>query len=68
VAQRDQFPHLREPLWGRHPWARGYFAVTTGTITDAISREYIAKQEGERVQDNSRFRIDDQLTLSSSSR
>jgi putative transposase len=45
-------------LWGRHVWARGYLAVTTGTITDEMIQKYIAEQEGEPVQDDSRFVID----------
>ena len=38
--------------------ARGYFAVTSGTITDEMINEYINEQEGEAVQDDSRFQID----------
>ena len=30
----QEFPHLKKQYWGRHLWARGYFAVTSGTITD----------------------------------
>ncbi len=55
----QEFAHLRKQFWGRHLWARGYFAVTSGTITDALIKQYIAEQEGEPVQDDSRFRIDD---------
>ena len=54
----QEFPHLRKMLWGRHVWARGYLAVTTGTITDEMIQKYIAEQEGEPVQDDSRFVID----------
>jgi putative transposase len=39
-------------------WARGYLAVTTGTITDQMVEQYIAEQEGEPVMDDSRFVID----------
>ena len=42
----------------RHLWARGYFAVTSGTITDEMINEYINEQEGEAVEDDSRFQID----------
>jgi REP element-mobilizing transposase RayT len=41
----------------RHLWTRGYFAVTSGTITDELINEYINEQEGEAVQDDSRFEI-----------
>ena len=54
----QEFPHLKKQYWGRHLWARGYFAVTSGTITDEMINEYINEQEGEVVQDDSRFQID----------
>ncbi len=53
-----EFPHLRKKFWGRHFWARGYLAVSSGTITDEMIREYIDEQEGEEVIDDSRFPID----------
>ncbi|MFL6466259.1 MAG: IS200/IS605 family transposase, partial [Bryobacteraceae bacterium] len=54
----QEFPHLRKKLWGRHLWARGYLAVSSGTITDDMIREYIEEQEGEQMADDSRFPID----------
>jgi putative transposase len=44
--------------WGRHLWARGYLAVSSGTITDEMIREYIEEQESEQIADDSRFPID----------
>ncbi len=41
------FPAIRKTFWGCHFWARGYLAVTSGTITDDMIQEYIEKQEGE---------------------
>lgn len=64
----QEFPHLRKQFWGRHLWARGYFAVTSGNITDTMVQEYIAEQEGEPVQDDSRFPIDDTPNLPPSRR
>jgi putative transposase len=49
--------HMRSST-GEHLWARGYFAVTSGTVTDEMINEYINEQEGEAVQDDSRFQID----------
>ena len=60
--------HLRKQFWGRHLWARGYFGVTSGNITDEMIHEYIAEQEGEPVQDDSRFQIDDTPNLPPSRR
>ena len=55
----QEFPHLRKKFWGRHFWARGYLAVSSGTITDEMIKEYIDEQEGEQIIDDSRFPIDD---------
>jgi putative transposase len=54
----SEFPHLRKQFWGRHLWARGYLAVSSGNITDEMIQQYIEQQEGERVVDDSRFQID----------
>ncbi len=54
----QEFPLLRKKFWGRHLWARGYLAVSSGTITDEMIKEYIDEQEGEQVIDDSRFPID----------
>ena len=54
----QEFPHLRKKFWGRHLWARGYLAVSSGNITDEMIREYIEEQEGEQIADDSRFPID----------
>ena len=54
----QEFPHLHKKFWGRHFWARGYLAVSSGTITDEMIREYIDEQEGEQIADDSRFPID----------
>ena len=54
----QEYSHLRKKFWGRHLWARGYLAVSSGTITDEMVREYIEEQEGEPVHDDGRFPID----------
>ena len=41
-----EFKHLQKQYWGRHLWARGYFMATSGTVTDAMIKEYIRQQEG----------------------
>lgn len=64
----QEFPHLRKQFWGKHFWARGYLAVSSGTITDAMIQEYIEEQEGEPVQDDSQFQIDDDSNLPPSRR
>ena len=54
----SEFPHLKKLFWGRHVWARGYLAVSSGNITDEMIQQYIEEQEGEPVADDSRFQID----------
>ncbi len=49
---------LEKRFGGRHFWARGYMAVSSGTITDEAIQKYIEDQEGESVADESRFQID----------
>ena len=55
----QEFAHLRKQFWGRHLWARGYLAVSSGNITDEMIQQYIEEQEGEPIIDDSRFQIDD---------
>ena len=64
----QEFAHLRKQFWGRHLWARGYLAVSSGTITDEMIQAYIAEQEGEPIQDDSRFVIDEDKKLPPSRR
>ena len=40
----EEFGELRKVYWGRHLWARGYFAASSGKVTDEIIAEYIEKQ------------------------
>ena len=54
----QEFAHLRKQFWGRHFWARGYMAVSSGNITDEMIQAYIEEQEGEPMVDDSRFQID----------
>ena len=45
---QQEFPHLRKRYWGRHLWARGYFCVTVGKVTEKMIRAYIEQQEKAR--------------------
>ena len=54
----SEFPHLKKQFWGKHVWARGYLAVSSGNITDEMIQQYIDEQEGEPVVDDIRFQID----------
>jgi putative transposase len=53
----SEFPHLKRQFWGRHFWARGYLAVSSGNITDELVQQYIDEKAGQPIQDDSRFAI-----------
>jgi len=36
-----EFPQLKKKYWGRHFWAVGYGAWSTGQITDEMVQEYL---------------------------
>ncbi len=38
---QDEFPSLKKRYWGRHFWAIGYGAWSTGNITDEMVQEYL---------------------------
>lgn len=44
---------FKKDCWGRHIWARGYFTVSLGNVTDDLIAEYIKNQgEIERQKDD----------------
>ncbi len=49
-----EYKGLNKTFWGRHLWARGYFAVSSGNVTDEVIKMYIENQDQERDDD---FRI-----------
>ena len=36
-----EYQMLRKQYWGQRMWARGYFACTTGNVTDDMIKKYI---------------------------
>jgi putative transposase len=40
----EEFGELSRQFWGRHIWARGYFAASSGNVTDEIIKQYIESQ------------------------
>ncbi len=41
----DEYKNLKKAFWGQHLWARGYFAATTGNVTDEVIMKYIEEQD-----------------------
>ena len=56
----QEYASLRKQFWGRHLWARGYMAISSGNITDELIQRYIEEQEGEPVEVG-QFQIDSSL-------
>ena len=52
----QDFRALRKEFWGRHLWARGFFAATTGVVTDEVISKYIETQDVEH-QDDDKFKV-----------
>lgn len=48
----QEFNELRRQFWGRHMWARGYFAASSGNVTDEIIKQYIESQGEDFPDDN----------------
>ena len=53
----DEFGELKRQFWGQHLWARGYFAASTGNVTDEIIAQYIENQGKELPDDDQDFRV-----------
>ena len=43
---------LSKQFWGRHLWARGYFAASSGNVTDEVIMQYIETQNKDEGDDN----------------
>jgi putative transposase len=57
----QEYPKLNKIFWGQHFWSRGYFATTSGAITDEMIMDYIKHQD-----DDSEKRGDDFTILDTS--
>jgi putative transposase len=55
----EEFGELSRQYWGQHLWARGYFAVSTGNVTDEIIKQYIESQGDMPPEDGDNFNIGD---------
>jgi putative transposase len=55
----QEYGLLRKQFWGQHIWARGYFVVSVGTMTDEIVKDYIENQGKLDNDGEEDFRIED---------
>jgi putative transposase len=42
---QDEFPQLGKVYWGKHFWAIGYAAFSSGHVTDEMITEYLSHHE-----------------------
>ncbi len=49
---QQEYPELNKRYWGRHLWAVGYFCASSGTVTDAMIKEYLERHKDEGPEDN----------------
>ena len=54
-----EFKSLSRAFWGRHIWARGYFAASSGNVTDEVIIKYIEQQNIESPDGD--FKTEDDL-------
>ena len=52
---QQEFPVLRKKYWGRHFWATGYGAWSTGNITDEMVQAYLEHHRSKDDDDDSDF-------------
>ena len=53
----SEYKRLSREFWGCHIWARGYFVVSSGQVTEDIIKKYIEAQ-GKEIPDGD-FQIDE---------
>lgn len=53
----QEFGELSRQFWGRHLWARGYFAVSSGNVTDEVIKQYIESQAERPLSEEDGFSV-----------
>ncbi len=60
---QQEFPHLHKRYWGRHFWATGYGAWSTGNITEEAVQEYLEHHRQQSNKDNNPFILEKMIRL-----
>ena len=53
----QEYTEIRRQFWGRHFWARGYFAASSGNVTDEVIKQYIESQGEQPPNDKDNFQV-----------
>ena len=56
----DEHKGMKKAFWGQHLWARGYFAATTGNVTDEVIMKYIEEQSKLERDKDEDFKVNDE--------
>lgn len=54
-----EFDERNRQFWGRRLWARGYFAASTGNVTDEVIKQYIESQGKEPPNGEDNFDVEE---------
>lgn len=52
-----EYKELNRQYWGRRLWARGYFAASSGNVTNEVILKYIQSQDLDESKKNGNFDI-----------
>ena len=55
----QEYTELRRQFWGRHFWARGYIAASSGNVTDEVIQQYIESQGEQPSEPDDNFKVVD---------
>ena len=55
----QEYTELKQQFWGRHLWARGYFAASSGNVTDKVIQQYIESQGEQPPEADDNFKVVD---------
>ena len=55
---QQEYPELKRRYWGRHFWAIGYGAWSTGTVSESVVQEYLEHHRESSNQDSENFLLD----------
>jgi len=55
---QQEFPQLKQRYWGRHFWAIGYAAFSSGDVTDEMIQEYLKQHQDHPNHNDDNFGIE----------
>ena len=55
---QQEYPELRKRYWGKHFWAIGYGAWSSGNVSESVVEEYLEHHREPSNQDNDNFLLE----------